>query len=91
MNPIKKEDAKARDKTNKALNKHELENRRSLAHHGLAKDKDKNTENVRLYPHLDDVGFNRQIAEKREFHDTQYDGAIVDIIARSNELAAATF
>ena len=88
MDPIKrneKEDAKAKDKINKALNKHELENRRDLA-----KVK-KGLENVHLYPHLDDAGFNRQIAEKREFHDTQYDGAIVDIVQRSDELAAASF
>jgi hypothetical protein len=84
MDPIKKEDAKAKDEINKVLNKHELENRRDLA-------KDKNTKNVHLYPHLDDAGFNRQIAKKREFYDTQYDGAIVDIVQRSNELANASF
>ncbi len=88
MDPIKKEDAKAKDKIKGkkvALNKQELENRRDLA-----KVKDE-INKVHLYPHLDDAKFNQKIVEKREFYDTQYDGAIVDIIQKSNELAAASF
>jgi len=85
-----KEDAKAKDTKNKALNKQELENRRNLSQIKKTKS-DKNIENVHLYPHLDHAGFNQQITEKREFYDTQYDGAIVDIVARSNELANVAF
>ena len=37
---------------------------------------EKSSENDYLYPNLNDPNFNIKIAEKKEFNDTKYDGAI---------------
>lgn len=44
-----------------------------------------------LYPHLDDPSFNIKIAQRAEFHDTQYDGTVHNIENRANELCNAKF
>ena len=72
-------------KTNKLLNKHELDNQTAIKKEG------KDIKEAYLYPHLDDADFNRKIADKREFYDTQYDGAILDIPTYADELAEKSF
>ena len=44
-----------------------------------------------LYPELNDPMFNVKIAQRKEFHDTQYDGTVYDIEKRANELCAVPF
>lgn len=44
-----------------------------------------------LYPNLNDPNFIVKIAEKKEFQDTKYDGAIYDIKERADILANAEF
>ena len=58
-----------------------------------------NDENDFLYPTLDDINFNIKIAEKEEFHQSQYDdrfqnkktGSDVDIEAEADKLCNAEF
>jgi hypothetical protein len=44
-----------------------------------------------LFPSLDDPQFNKKIATRREFFDTQYDGKITDIRETSDEICNADF
>ena len=44
-----------------------------------------------LYPNLDDPNFNIKIKNKKEFSDTKYDGTIVPIAQRANELSNAEY
>ena len=44
-----------------------------------------------LYPNLDDAQFNIKIAERKEFADTKYDGAIYDIESQAELLCNAEF
>jgi superfamily II DNA or RNA helicase len=44
-----------------------------------------------LYPNLNDKYFNRKIAEKQEFDDTKYNGALADINEESIRLCSADF
>ena len=44
-----------------------------------------------LYPELNDPYFNVKIASRKEFNDTQYDGAIYNIENRANEMCSAKF
>lgn len=44
-----------------------------------------------LYPSLDDPNFNIKIAEKKEFHDSQYDGKIYDIEKQARILCNSEF
>ena len=44
-----------------------------------------------LYPTINDPNFSLKIANKREFHDTMYDGTIHDVEARANELGKMEF
>jgi len=44
-----------------------------------------------LYPTLNDPNFNRKIASRKEFHDTQYDGNVYDIKKQSELLCNADF
>ena len=44
-----------------------------------------------LYPNLDDPNFNIKIKNKKEFSDTKYDGTIVPIAQRANELRNAEY
>jgi hypothetical protein len=44
-----------------------------------------------LYPNLDDPNFNIKIAERKEFHDTRYDGQIHDVEEYSNKICNAEF
>ena len=44
-----------------------------------------------LYPNLDDPKFNIKIAERKEFNDTQYDGAIKDVEMEAGRLCNADF
>ena len=72
-------------KLNTALNKQEVKN-------GQLIKKDQTKNSVKLYPHLDDANFNQNIAEKREFYNTQYDGTITNVLDKSDQLAnLATF
>ena len=49
-------------------------------------------QNNSLYPNLNDEQFNIKIAEKKEFHDTQYDGTIYENIKeRADILSKASF
>ena len=49
-------------------------------------------ENESLYPNLNDEKFNIKITEKKEFHDTQYDGTLYeDIKERADILSKANF
>jgi hypothetical protein len=72
---------------NKFLLKKELVERKCL------EEKDNNNEqNDVLYPNLNDVNFNIKIAEKKEFHDTRYDGTIhQDIKTYADMLSKADF
>jgi hypothetical protein len=54
---------------------------------GLASAPDSNN----LYPTMNDPNFSLKIANKREFHDTMYDGTIHDVEARANELEKMDF
>lgn len=50
------------------------------------------TDDIALYPTLDDPFFNVKIAQKKEFNDTQYDGTIhADIKQQADLLANADF
>ena len=54
--------------------------------------KTRENENESLYPNLNDEKFNIKIAEKKEFHDTQYDGTLYeDIKERADILSKANF
>lgn len=44
-----------------------------------------------LYPNIDDPTFNIKIAERKEFHDTRYDGSIKDIEEEAERLCNAEF
>jgi hypothetical protein len=44
-----------------------------------------------LYPSLNDPNFSLKIAEKKEFHDTKYDGEIYDLKKHSDVLSKADF
>lgn len=44
-----------------------------------------------LYPNLDDPNFNIKIKNKKEFSDTKYDGTIVPIAQRADELSNAEY
>ena len=44
-----------------------------------------------LYPTINDPNFSLKIANKREFHDTMYDGTIHDVETRANELEKMDF
>ena len=68
---------------NKEQLKTELENRKELELHP--------TEDEYLYPVLDDPNFNIKIAQKKEFSDTRYDGAIYDVEKYSNILKTAEY
>ena len=68
---------------NKDQLKAELENRKELELHP--------TEDEYLYPVLDDPNFNIKIAQKKEFTDTRYDGAIYDVEKYSNILKTAEY
>jgi hypothetical protein len=58
---------------NKRLLAAEEANRENLSEINInINDKD----NILLYPHLDDPNFNVNIALKKEFNDTKYDGTI---------------
>lgn len=65
--------------TNEELLDIEEDNREELA----AKPND----NPYLYPNLDDPNFNIKIKNKKEFSDAKYDGKIVPIAQRANELS----
>jgi hypothetical protein len=44
-----------------------------------------------LYPDLNDPRFNEKISKRKEFFETQYDGKIVDIKTRANQLCKMEF
>lgn len=44
-----------------------------------------------LYPALDDPNFNIKIAERKEFHETQYEGGVYPIEEHANKLCNADF
>jgi hypothetical protein len=48
-------------------------------------------DNNDLYPIMDDPNFSLKIANKREFHDTVYDGTIYNVEERANELGNMDF
>ena len=68
---------------NKELLNSELENREELA-------KNPNQDEF-LYPVLDDPYFNIKIAQKKEFSDTKYDGAIYDVEEYAKILKTAEY
>ena len=45
-------------------------------------------ENVYLYPNLNDKNFNIKIANKKEFNDTKYDGAIYEDVKKQADILA---
>jgi hypothetical protein len=54
--------------------------------------KQEEEQNNSLYPNLNDEQFNIKIAEKKEFHDTQYDGTMYkNINERADILSKASF
>jgi hypothetical protein len=61
----------------------ELENREELGKYP--------DENQYLYPTLDDPNFNIKIAQKKEFSDTKYDGAIYDVEEYAKILKTAEY
>jgi len=68
-----------------------LLNKELLERNCLQQQDEDNDDNDFLYPNLNDVNFNIKIAEKKEFNDTQYDGAIhknikeyADILAKAD-------
>ena len=69
--------------TNKLLLEFELKNRQELT-------KTPNEDSF-LYPVLDDPNFNIKIAQKKEFNDTKYDGAIYDVETYANILKTAEY
>ena len=44
-----------------------------------------------LYPNLNDPNFNINIAQRKEFHDTQYDGEVKDVEAEADIMCNADF
>lgn len=68
---------------NKEQLKVELENREELA--------DSSNDYDFLYPSLDDPNFNIKIAQKKEFSDTKYDGAIYDVEEYAKILKTAEY
>jgi hypothetical protein len=48
-------------------------------------------DNEYLYPNLDDPNFNAKIANKKEFSDTKYDGAIYDVEEYAEILSVADY
>lgn len=44
-----------------------------------------------LYPTLNDPAFSEKIAAHKEFHDTQYDGTVLDIEKHANEMCKQQF
>ena len=65
---------------NKFLLKKELVERKYLLDHP--------DENTHLYPNLNDPHFNIKIAEKKEFHETKYDGKIHDNVQEYADILA---
>ena len=47
--------------------------------------------NELLYPHLDDPQFNVKLAQRKEFHETRYDGELYPIQARADALCTSAF
>ena len=74
---------KKNDADNKDKLEVELKNRKEL-------EKSKN-EYEYLYPNLDDPNFNAKIANKKEFSDTKYDGAIYDVEKYAEILSVADY
>jgi len=83
FNKINKLYSKKCGANNKQLLDIELKNREEL---------NKNSdENDFLYPTLDDPNFIIKIAQKKEFNDTKYDGAIYDVEEYANILKTAEY
>ena len=74
---------KKNDTDNKDKLEVELKNRKEL-------EKSEN-EYEYLYPNLDDPNFNAKIANKKEFSDTKYDGAIYDVEEYAEILSVADY
>jgi len=71
-------------KINEQKNKMELKERAELSN--VAE-----TSLPYLYPNLNDPNFNVNLAARKEFYDTQYDGEIKDVIAESEIMCNADF
>ena len=74
---------KKNDTDNKDKLEVELKNREELAKF--------TNDNEYLYPNLDDPNFNAKIANKKEFSDTKYDGAIYDVEEYAEILKTADY
>jgi len=75
-------------KINEQKNKMELKERAEFSTTGSSV---ADTSLTYLYPNLNDSNFNVNLAIRKEFYDTQYDGEIKDVVAESEIMCNADF